>query len=44
MYQKQAIAYSLEQAATVWGLGGQPASYSGKEYSLLFEEIMRSLT
>ncbi|MEG4294777.1 hypothetical protein Q5692_39140 [Microcoleus sp. C2C3] len=33
MHQKQAIAYSLEQAATVWGLGGQPASYSGKEYS-----------
>jgi hypothetical protein len=28
------------QSATVWDLGGQPASYSGKEYSRLFKEIM----
>jgi len=39
IHQKQAIAYSLEQAATVWDLGGQPASYSGKEYSQLFKGI-----
>jgi chromosome partitioning protein len=44
MHQKQAIADSLGQAATVWDLGGQPASYSGKEYSQLFKEITGALT
>ncbi|HSF76562.1 MAG TPA: hypothetical protein VLA84_22395, partial [Microcoleus sp.] len=43
IHQKQAIADSLEQAATVWDLGGQPASYSGKEYARLFKEIMGAL-
>jgi hypothetical protein len=41
--QKQAIADSSGQAATVWGLGGQPAKDSGKEYSRLFKEIMGAL-
>ena len=31
------------EAATVWDWGGQPASYSGKEYSRLFKEIMGGL-
>jgi hypothetical protein len=32
------------EASTVWDWGDQPASYSGKEYSRLFEEIMGALT
>jgi chromosome partitioning protein len=44
IHQKQVIADSSGQAATVWDLGGQPASYSGKEYSRLFKEIMGALT
>jgi len=43
VHQKQVIADSSGQAATVWDLGGQPASYSGKEYSRLFKEIMGAL-
>ena len=43
IHQKQVIADSSGQAATVWNLGGQPASYSGKEYSRLFKEIMGAL-
>ena len=38
------IADYSGQVATVWDLGGQPASYSGKEYSRLFKEIMGALT
>jgi len=44
MHQKQVIADSSGQVATVSDLGGQPASYSGKEYSRLFKEIMGALT
>jgi len=44
VHQKQVIADSLGQATTVWDLGGQPASYSGKEYSRLFKEIMGVVT
>ncbi|MEG5007685.1 AAA family ATPase [Microcoleus sp. B5-C4] len=40
IHQKQVIADSSGQAATVWDLGGQPAKDSGKEYSRLFKEIM----
>ncbi|MCT7963565.1 MULTISPECIES: hypothetical protein [Oscillatoriales] len=43
VHQKQVIADSSGQAATVWDLGGQPASYSAKEYSRLFKEIMGAL-
>jgi len=43
IHQKQVIADSSGQAATVWDLGGQSASYSGKEYSRLFKEIMGAL-
>jgi chromosome partitioning protein len=44
VHQKQVIADSSGQAATVWDWGDQPASYSGKEYNLLFKEIMGALT
>jgi len=44
VHQKQVIADSSGQAATVWGLGGQPAKDSGKEYGRLFKEIMGALT
>lgn len=44
IHQKQVIADSSGQATTVWDLGGQPASYSGKEYSRLFKEITGALT
>jgi chromosome partitioning protein len=44
IHQKQVIADSSGQAATVWDLGGQPASYSGKEYSRVFNEITGALT
>jgi hypothetical protein len=44
IHQKQVIADSSGQAATVWDLGGQPASYSEKKYSRLFKEIMGALT
>ena len=44
IHQKQVIADSSGQAATVWDLGDQPASYSGKEYSRQFKEIMGVLT
>lgn len=43
IHQKQVIADSSGQAATVWDLGGQPAKNSGKEYSGLFKEIMGAL-
>jgi hypothetical protein len=32
------------EAATVWDWGDRPASYSGKNYSPLFKEIMGALT
>lgn len=44
IHQKQVIADSSGQAATVWDLGGQPAKDSGKEYNRLFKEIMGALT
>lgn len=44
IHQKQAIADSSGQVATVWDLGGQPAKDSGKEYGRLFKEIMGALS
>jgi len=44
IHQKQVIADSSGQAATVWELGGQPAKDSGKEYDRLFKEIMGALS
>ncbi|MEG4087963.1 hypothetical protein [Microcoleus sp. Pol12B4] len=43
VHQKQVIADSSGQAATVWDWGGQPGKDSGKEYSRLFKEIMGAL-
>src|SRR4028118_798363 len=43
VHQKQVITDFSGQASTVWDLGGQPASYSGKEYSRRFKEIMGAL-
>ncbi|WP_150111513.1 hypothetical protein [Oscillatoria nigro-viridis] len=43
IHQKQAIADSSSQGATLWDWGGQPASYSGNGYSLLFKEIAGAL-
>jgi hypothetical protein len=43
VYQKQAIVYSLKRLR--FGMrGGQPVSYSGKQYSRVFKEIMGALT
>ena len=44
IHQKQAIADSSGQGATVWDLGGQPAKDSGKEYGRLFKEIVGALS
>jgi chromosome partitioning protein len=44
IHQKQVIADSSGQSATVWELGGQPAKDSGKEYDRLFKEIMGALS
>ncbi|MGL4375432.1 MAG: AAA family ATPase [Microcoleaceae cyanobacterium] len=40
IHQKQAIADSSGQSATVWDLGGQPAKEAAREYDQLFKEIM----
>ncbi len=40
IHQKQAIADSSGQAATVWELSGQPAKEAAREYQRLFKEIM----
>lgn len=44
IHQKQAIADSSGQGATVWDLGGQPAKDSAKEYQRLFKEILGALS
>ena len=38
--QKQAIADTSGQGATVWEIGGRSATESGREYTQLFEEVM----
>jgi chromosome partitioning protein len=43
IHQKQAIADSSGQAATVWELSGQPAKEAAREYQRLFKEIMEVL-
>ncbi len=40
IYQKQAIADTFGQGATVWDLAGKPAADSAKEFEALFKEIM----
>ena len=44
IHQRQAIADTSGQSATVWDLPGKPASDSAKEYERLFKEILKQLT
>lgn len=43
IHQKQAIADTSGQSATVWDLPGRPAAESAQEYGRLFEEILKLL-
>jgi chromosome partitioning protein len=43
IHQKQAIADTFGQAATIWNLSGRPAAESQKEYEKLFKEILGML-
>jgi chromosome partitioning protein len=43
IHQKQAIADTFGQAATIWDLPGRPAAESAREYERLFKEIMGML-
>ncbi len=40
IHNKQAIADTFGQAATIWDLSGRPAAESAREYERLFKEIM----
>jgi chromosome partitioning protein len=40
IHQKQAIADTFGQAATVWEIAGRPAAESAREFDKLFAEIM----
>jgi chromosome partitioning protein len=44
IHQKQAIADTSGQSATVWDLPGRPAAESAKEYERLFKEILQLLS
>ena len=43
IHQKQAIADTSGQSATVWDLGTRPAKESGREYERLFKEVLAML-
>lgn len=43
IHQKQAIADTSGQSATVWDLPGRPAAESAREYERLFQEILALL-
>jgi chromosome partitioning protein len=43
IHQKQALADTFGQAATVWELSGRPAAESAREFEKLFKEIMGML-
>ncbi len=43
IHQRQAIADTSGQSATVWDLPGKPATDSAKEYERLFKEILKLL-
>lgn len=43
IYQKQVIADTFGQAATIWDLPGRPAAESAREYEQLFKEILGML-
>jgi chromosome partitioning protein len=44
IHQRQAIADTSGQSATVWDLPSKPASDSAQEYERLFKEILKQLT
>ena len=44
IHQKQAIADTSGQSATVWNLPGRPASESAAEYEKLFKEVLKLLS
>lgn len=44
IHQKQAIADTFGQAATVWEMAGRPAAESAREFDKLFAEIMGLLS
>lgn len=43
IHQKQVIADTFGQAATIWGLSGRSAADSAKEYEKLFKEVIKML-
>lgn len=43
IHQKQSIADTFGQGATIWELTGKPASEAAEEFNQLFQEIMRML-
>jgi chromosome partitioning protein len=43
IYQRQIVADTFGQAATVWELAGKPAVEASKEFEMLFEEILEML-
>ena len=43
IHQKQAIADTSGQSATVWDISGRPASESASEYEQLFKEMLKQL-
>lgn len=43
VHQKQAIADTSGQSATVWDFPGKPASESAREYERLFKEVLSCL-
>ena len=43
IHQKQAIADTSGQSATVWDISGRPASESASEYEKLFKEMLSQL-
>ena len=43
IHQKQAIADTSGQSATVWDIPGRSASKSASEYEALFKELFKQL-
>jgi chromosome partitioning protein len=43
IYQRQIVADTFGQAATVWDLAGKPAIEASKEFEMLFKEILEML-
>ena len=43
IHQKQAIADTFGQGATIWELTGKPTAESAREFERLFKEIMGML-